>query len=206
MSPKFVDRDQKKTDIALASLPVFSKGFETANIDQIAKAAGIGKGTIYEYFDSKQEIFQTAVEVWIDQSTKTIRNLLSDIDNPVEALKQFVETATSMFNPNNSEVLGIFNTIQQQTLSETGIYYNDRYKIRDMCTGGLTIITDILLDGISKGTFKPEIARDIDIIARNMLSYLDGIGLWSGLMPKGEFDYTTHVNHFFNLYLEMITI
>ena len=206
MSPKFVDRDQKKKDIALASLPVFSKGFDDANIDQIAKAAGIGKGTVYEYFDSKQEIFQTAVEVWIDQATRTIRTLLRDIENPAEALKTFVETATTMFDPTNSEVLGIFNAIQQQTLSETGIYHNDRYKIRDMCTGGLTIVTDILLDGISKGIFKPEIARDVDIIARNMLSYLDGIGLWSGLMPEGEFDYTTHVNHFFNLYLEMITI
>ncbi len=206
MSPKFVDRDQKKKDIALASLPVFSKGFDNANIDQIAKAAGIGKGTVYEYFDSKQEIFQTAVEVWINQATKTIRSILSDIDNPTRALKTFVETATTMFDPTNSVTIGIFNAIQQQTLSETGIYYNDRYKLRDMCSGGLSIITNILLDGISKGIFKPEIARDVDIIARNMLSYLDGIGLWSGLMPKGEFDYTTHVNHFFNLYLDMITI
>ncbi len=121
MSPKFVNRDQKKTDIALASLPVFSKGFDYANIDQIAKAAGIGKGTVYEYFDSKQEIFQTAVEVWISQATNAITEILTDIDNPAEAIKTFVATATTMFDPTNSDLIGSFNVIHQQTLSETGL-------------------------------------------------------------------------------------
>lgn len=206
MSPRFVDRDQKKTDIALAALPVFSRGFENASIEQIAKAAGIGKGTVYEYFDSKKEIFQTAVELWIEQANSTIRKNVTSIDKPDAAMRKFVETAMSIFDPGNDETLGIFNTIQQQIISEDGIYHHNREKISRLATGGMSIISDIILDGIAKGVFKPEIARDIDIIARNMLSYLDGIGLWCGLMPKNSFDFRQHINHFFNLYLEMIMV
>lgn len=206
MSPKFVNRDQKKKNIALAALPLFAKGFEAANIDQIAKAAEIGKGTVYEYFDSKHEIFITAVEVWITQANNDIKNSLKDIDSPVESLTTFVETVTTLFSPTNPEVVGLFSTIQQQALSENGVYYNNRDEISRLCSGCISIISDILLDGIAKGVFKPEIARDVAIIARNMLSYLDGIGLWSALLPKDDFDYANHVDHFFKIYLEMITI
>lgn len=204
MSPRFVNREQKKRDIALASLPLFAKGFESTNIDQIAKSAKIGKGTVYEYFDSKDDIFITAVEVWITQANNDIKNILKDIDSPVDSLKTFVETITTMFSPTNPEVVGLFSTIQQQALSKNGVYYNNRGEISRLCNGCILIISDILLDGIAKGVFRPDIARDVNIISRNMLSYLDGIGLWSALLPKDEFNYTSHVEHFFKIYLEMI--
>ena len=39
------------------------------------------------------------------------------------------------------------------------------------------MVTDILLDGVSKKVFKPEIARDAAKISINLLAYLDGIGM-----------------------------
>ncbi len=206
MSTKASKREQKKNHIALSAIPLFAKGFDATNIDQIAKAAKIGKGTVYEYFDSKNEIFTTAVEVWISNANSDIKRDLKGIENPVDAIKKFVTIVTTMFNPSNPEIIGIFSTVQQQVLSENGVYFNNRDEISRLCIGGLSIISDILLDGIAKGVFKPEIARDISVIARNMLSYLDGIGLWSALLPKDEFDYVNHVEHFFNVYIEMITI
>lgn len=38
-----------------------SKGFEGASMDQIAKAAGVSKGTLYVYFPSKEHLFQALV-------------------------------------------------------------------------------------------------------------------------------------------------
>lgn len=206
MSSKSSKRELKKNHIALAAIPLFAKGFDATNIDQIAKAAEIGKGTVYEYFDSKNEIFTTAVEVWIAKANSDIKMNLEGIENPIDSIKKFVEIVTTMFNPSNPEIIGLFSTVQQQVLSESGVYFNNRGEISRLCSGGLSIISDILLDGIAKGIFKPEIARDISVIARNMLSYLDGIGLWSALLPKDEFDYGDHVKHFFDVYIEMITI
>lgn len=54
-SPKEIKRDL----ILDAALKVFSeKGYHNATMNEIATAAGIGKGTIYEYFASKIQLFQ----------------------------------------------------------------------------------------------------------------------------------------------------
>ena len=57
MSPKIVDRDLRRREIAMAALEVFAEhGFEATSISQIAAAAGVGKGTIYLYFATKAEL------------------------------------------------------------------------------------------------------------------------------------------------------
>ena len=55
--PKVVDKDAKRKIIAKSTCSLFiEKGFVNISISQIAKSAGIGKGTIYEYFKNKEDI------------------------------------------------------------------------------------------------------------------------------------------------------
>lgn len=56
-------KEQKRAEIIKAAMKVFGKyGFHKAKIEEIAKVAGIGKGTVYEYFSSKNELFEQMVE------------------------------------------------------------------------------------------------------------------------------------------------
>jgi AcrR family transcriptional regulator len=61
-------RGQNKRDIILeAAVQVFaSKGYHNARMEEIATVAGIGKGTIYEYFNSKLQLFQEMLESSLD--------------------------------------------------------------------------------------------------------------------------------------------
>jgi TetR/AcrR family fatty acid metabolism transcriptional regulator len=53
----------KRPAIIEAAVQVFSeKGYHNARIEEVAVAAGIGKGTVYEYFDSKLHLFQAVME------------------------------------------------------------------------------------------------------------------------------------------------
>jgi AcrR family transcriptional regulator len=62
MAPKAVDKDRKAREIAAAALRVFGeRGFHATRMTDIAEAAGVGKGTVYEYFTDKMEIL--AVEL-----------------------------------------------------------------------------------------------------------------------------------------------
>jgi len=52
-----VDKVQKRKDIALACQDLFmQKSIVNVTISEIAKVAGIGKGTVYEYFKNKEDI------------------------------------------------------------------------------------------------------------------------------------------------------
>lgn len=65
--PKIVDKDRKAREIGSAALRVFGdRGFHATRIDDIAKAAGIGKGTVYEYFSNKMEILQAELDRYFD--------------------------------------------------------------------------------------------------------------------------------------------
>ena len=59
--PKIVDqqtREATRTRIIREAASEFARlGFEQANINTIAEQAGIGKGTIYLYFENKRELF-----------------------------------------------------------------------------------------------------------------------------------------------------
>ncbi|HCL56063.1 MAG TPA: hypothetical protein DHW82_03525 [Spirochaetia bacterium] len=63
MSPKIVLIDEKLEQIREGALSVFAeKGYYSSKMEDIARDAGMGKGTLYHYFKSKEEVFDFMVE------------------------------------------------------------------------------------------------------------------------------------------------
>ncbi|MDX7953714.1 TetR/AcrR family transcriptional regulator [Lichenihabitans sp. Uapishka_5] len=63
IKPKWSRRKEARpTEIVEAAMDVFAaQGFAPTKLDDIAKRAGIAKGTLYRYFDSKEELFRAVV-------------------------------------------------------------------------------------------------------------------------------------------------
>jgi AcrR family transcriptional regulator len=70
-----VTADVKETTraqlLAAAAQEFARAGFERANVDRISLAAGYAKGTIYNYFPSKEELFLAVVEEASAQAAST---------------------------------------------------------------------------------------------------------------------------------------
>jgi AcrR family transcriptional regulator len=56
----------RKALIAAAAEEFARHGVAAAKIDEISLAAGLAKGTIYNYFESKEAVFAAVVESWAD--------------------------------------------------------------------------------------------------------------------------------------------
>jgi len=85
-----VDKEQKKKDIALGTKALILKdGISNITISQIAKAAGIGKGTVYEYFKNKDEIVFELVEILMQEHNKQKEAELSKLTLTREKVKSF---------------------------------------------------------------------------------------------------------------------
>ncbi len=57
-----VEHRQRLLDAAAAEFA--AKGLDGARIDDISVAAGLAKGTVYNYFDSKIDVFRAVIEEW----------------------------------------------------------------------------------------------------------------------------------------------
>ncbi len=89
----------KKELILKAAMKVFSeKGFHEASVDDVANLAGVGKGTVYRNFPSKQDLFLALIE-WgfnsliseIVAKTKNIEDFLKKIEIAIETYLVFFE-------------------------------------------------------------------------------------------------------------------
>ena len=67
---------QRLLDAAAAEFA--AKGLDGARVDDISLAAGLGKGTIYNYFESKHEVFREVVLAWFTRITETLEPVPED--------------------------------------------------------------------------------------------------------------------------------
>ena len=67
---------QRLLDAAAAEFA--AKGLDGARVDDISLAAGLGKGTIYNYFESKHEVFREVVLAWFTRITETLEPVPQD--------------------------------------------------------------------------------------------------------------------------------
>ena len=87
MAPKVVDKEQRRKDIALACLDLIHEvGIKKLTVAQVAQTAGIGKGTIYEYFENKDDIVFEIINMHIDRIT------LHTVTQSIQAILQLLST------------------------------------------------------------------------------------------------------------------
>ena len=76
--PKFQRRaEDRPREICAAALEVFAeKGFASAKLDEIAKRAGVSKGTLYLYFADKEQLFRAVIRDAVVPNVERLRAAL----------------------------------------------------------------------------------------------------------------------------------
>lgn len=83
---------QKREDqiIAAAENLLSEKGYHAINMDQVARASGLAKGTVYLYFKTKEEVFLKVFErqggLWGDEIEQTLLTIEPALSSLVELL------------------------------------------------------------------------------------------------------------------------
>lgn len=116
--PKVVDEQMREATrrriISEAASEFASLGFDQANINTIAEQAGIGKGTIYLYFENKRELFLAMLRHIATSQLATIRAALAIDGTTAERLErlflafvQLAEEDSNSFNVSMSALYGV---------------------------------------------------------------------------------------------------
>jgi AcrR family transcriptional regulator len=89
-----IDEERKRLLLEMAVAEFAQKGFNAANINEIAKRSGISIGSMYSYFESKEALFLTI----IDEGYRVLREALTEAEAATEASdKAGAEGIVSLF-------------------------------------------------------------------------------------------------------------
>jgi AcrR family transcriptional regulator len=91
--------EDRPREICAAALEVFAeRGFAAARLEEIARRAGVSKGTLYLYFKDKEDLFRAVVRDTVAPNIAMMRQAVEAADLPFEAvvrllLPRFAELA-----------------------------------------------------------------------------------------------------------------
>lgn len=90
--PKFQRRaEDRPGEICSAVLEVFSeKGFAAAKLDEIARRAGVSKGTLYLYFADKEDLFRAVVRDTVVPNIDAVRGMVESAELPFAEVVRMV--------------------------------------------------------------------------------------------------------------------
>lgn len=92
-----------RSRILRAALDEFSeKGFHASTIDSIAERAGIAKGTVYRYFNTKEGLFNALKEDTITEFVELARQDLSREEDILKIIESVIKMYLSFFEKNSA--------------------------------------------------------------------------------------------------------
>ena len=152
-SPRWQRRPEARPDEILdAAVNVFGEsGFARAKIDDVARLAGVSKGTVYCYFDSKESLFREMVRAKVVASLAEAEVFVRTFDGPAPAL--LAELIRRMYGRVRREQMMQLARVVQGELPhfpELARFYFDEVILR-----ARRLIEQVLERGIATGEFRP---------------------------------------------------
>lgn len=160
----------KKADIFKAGRELFyTKGFKDTNVSDIAKAAGIGVGTFYNYYSSKEELF---TEVYFRENEDYKMHLVQSMDmneDPVSMVTKIVSKNIEEMNANmilkewyNTE---LFSKLEKDFYDKGEMNAMDKFMVDGR--------TQMIKDWMEDGRIRKDISVDMIGAIFNAILYIE---------------------------------
>jgi AcrR family transcriptional regulator len=202
MAAKLVDKEEKKNEIMMAAVRLFArKGFEKTTISDIAVEAGIGKGTVYEYFSNKEEMIHQSFHFFLKQTEMDFEDILLTDLPAVEKLKQILRAFGNVINAETEGfVTMMFNFWGEAMRSQDtkNIIFTEMKKFYRSYR---KIFADIIIAGMQDGSIRKNI--NPEGVAIIIIGMLDGV-MVQWLMDRDIIHYEEIFNSLISLILRGI--
>ena len=159
-SSRVVDKkSQKRCAIIEAAIETFAnKGFHRTKISDIAKHAGVADGTVYLYFENKDDLLIKSFDELISGKLEELRQFTDKEDTYVNRLIKFFDYHVTLFTA--KPYIARFMAIELRQSSEFYQKYPDYQPIKRY----LTYLQELIEEAKKEGNL-----RDVDTVA---LSYI----------------------------------
>lgn len=165
-------KDLRRGQLVSAAVEVFAqKGFHEAKMQEIADKAGVGKGTIYEYFSTKDDLFLAVYDSWMDEFEAAMQHAESAAMTPISKADALIETTISFYEKHSAHAAILLEFWAHALRSEDAHFLS---RIREMKETLAALGAKVTKQLVALKAFTPV---DIDSFTRLELGMSDGIFL-----------------------------
>lgn len=172
-------RSQAKRDAILAAaLDEFSiQGFAAARLDDVARRAGVAKGTIYLYFRDKESLFQELIRAMLTPLVGTIE-AMGAADVPLPALAEHIVElfVREVYETRRKDVIRLMIAEGRRFPKLAEFYY------REVLARIIAAVRAILTRAAARGEVAPGLAQFPQLVAAPGLIAI----VWNGLFERFE--------------------
>lgn len=144
-------KDARPGEIIEAALRLFAdRGFAATKLEDVATAAGIGKGTIYLYFPTKEDLFRAVVRQAVLPNLEAAAALLDDpATSAADILRAIAERFLLLLDTD-------LTAIPKLVVAESGNFPAiAQFYAEEVILKGMALIRGVLARGIERGEFRP---------------------------------------------------
>jgi AcrR family transcriptional regulator len=181
-----VPAPERRAQILDAALRCFAqRGYHTATMDDLAKASGLSKGSLYWHFDSKLEV----ILALFDQIAEEIFTAWAALERPdqdvLASMREGIESVFEAIGDQRDFILvwTEFLALPEGRDRMAKVYEHSRERVEA-----------IVSNGIERGEF-----RKLDATAAATILVAAGEGLGLQFMVDPEFDVATHFDGIWDL-------
>jgi AcrR family transcriptional regulator len=140
--------EEKRYQIAHKAVElILENGFNETSVSQIAKAAKIGKSTLYDYFSTKDEIILYLLDEPIDEVTHRAMAIIAGKGKALKRLIDVMHMHLEVLLRNKAYLLKLSYEAQRLSVEKQQRYQVKRYRYQDMLKG-------LIEEGIEEGSFR----------------------------------------------------
>lgn len=186
----------RREEILKAALAVFAEhGFEAARLDDVAKRAGVAKGTLYLYFTDKTALFEAIVR---EAAAPIIERLASISEAPDVPAPLLLAAFFDMFR---AQVLGTERKLVLRLILSEGPRFPPiaAFYHREVVSRGISLMRGVIARGVARGEIRSAALEQFPqlVMAPALVALL-----WDGLFQSLE---PIDIAGMFDAYLALIT-
>lgn len=178
------DKENRKNTILKAARKLFfERGFKSVTVDLIAAKAEVSKGSIYLYFDSKEEIYtQILISANIERH-KLVENFVKQEGTAADLLLAFASDYVDFFLENN-ELFRILMTFMLHS-ENMNLTEDQNTQLIHTTNENIRTISEILQKGVDAGDFIPTLdVRQVQNAIWGLLNGIISLYIYTGAPDK----------------------
>jgi AcrR family transcriptional regulator len=191
-------KDSRPQELLAAALDLFvDRGFASTRLEDVAKRAGVSKGTLYLYFENKEELFKAVVRNSIVPVIGEAEVSVAEFEgHSADLLRNVIHSWWQRIGATKASGIVKLVMAEAGNFPELAHFYQD-----EVITRGTNMIRGMLERGIERGEFRPiNVVQTAQVLVAPMLTLIT----WKhSVAPcdRGELDPTAFLDTFLGMAL-----